>query len=105
MDPTTWLVHGGVGQFKVQQKGDALELTAYSYAGGLKLSDEQAALLASRWRILHDPSMAKAWGVTSDQRAKLDKIPSAGGGGFEPTPAQRAALQATFAEFHTSTEG
>ena len=107
LDPTTWLVHGNVGQMRVQQKGEALELSQFTYPGGLKLSDEQATLLSSRWRILHDPSMAKAWGITPEQRDKLDKIKpvSANSGGFDPTPDQRASLQSAFADYRKSADG
>ena len=93
---------------RVRQKGDeAPELSDFRYAGGLKLSDEQATLISSRWRILHDPSMAKAWGITPEQRAQLEKIKpvSANGGGFDPTPEQRASLQAAFTEYRKAADG
>jgi hypothetical protein len=103
-DPSTYLVRGNVGQFRAVQKGQAWELSDFVFVGGSRLSNEQLTMLTSRWRILHDPAMAKAWGVTPEQRDQLEKI-AGGSGGFEPTPDQRQALLAAMANYHNAGDG
>jgi hypothetical protein len=110
-----WLVRGSVGQMTVALKAGELELTDFRYAGGRKLSDEQMTLLSARWRILHDPALAMAWGITEYQKKKVEKLSGGGGagggggarggGGLDPSKEQRAALREAFGEFRRAGDG
>lgn len=92
-----WLVRGADGQMKVTNNSGMYELGSFSYVGGLKVSQEQIALLTARWRILRDAAMAKAWGVTPKQRSALAKLK--GSGNFDPTSQQRVALNLGFMDY------
>lgn len=98
-----WLVRGSKGQMKVKKADGAIEVGSFSYVGGLGVSEEQLTLLTSRWRILRDPAMAKAWGITPAQRSKLSKLK--GAGGFDPTKAQREELTQLFLAYQNASDG
>jgi hypothetical protein len=99
----SWSVHGSKGEMKVKKTDGALELGSFNYVGGLGVSQEQLTLLTSRWRILRDPAMAKAWGITSEQRSKLAKLK--GTGGFNPTKAEREGLIQMFIAYQDASDG
>jgi hypothetical protein len=65
-----WRVQGDDAAMRVSQSGGA-ESFVFFYPAGLKLTPEQSALAAGRFRILHDEAMAKEWNITPDQIEKI----------------------------------
>jgi hypothetical protein len=78
--PDVWMVRaGGVGMNVRKQRDGTVSLSPYYQSG---IDPAQQSVLSARWRLPRDQAMAKAVGATSDQIARLRKLPGAGGGGW-----------------------
>ncbi len=94
-DGGDWIVRGMTGEMRVTADAGTLDNDSamrFRYPDGLKLPPEQVALLSARFRALRDDAMAKEWGITPEQRTKLEAM-KIGGGGMTPSSTDRFALR------------
>jgi hypothetical protein len=97
-----WVVRSATGEMRVKAGSASAADVIFRFPDGLKLPPEQVALLAGRFRILHDDAMAAEWKVTPDQIAKLKAL-QVGGSNMTPSQARRDELWKLYQTFDKAT--
>lgn len=99
-----WIVRGTAGEMRFKSGSPNAAAATFRFPEGLKLAPEQVALLAGRYRILHDEAMAKEWQVTPQQLEQLKKL-EMGATTINPPAADRAAIWQIWGEYEKAAAG
>jgi hypothetical protein len=102
LDANTWSVRGQTGAMRVIRQKDQFQF-AFDFGRGF-VPPEQVPLLAALVRAQTDTAMAKEWGISPEQVAKLKKV-NFRQGLLNPSADDRAALTAQWNAFNAISEG
>jgi hypothetical protein len=72
LDGSTWLVNGSSGSLRVVKQKQGYQFN-FGFAQGI-VAPEQVALFSALIRAQNDQAMAKEWGISTEQVAKLKNL-------------------------------